>query len=188
MTPEEDRQDIERVLAGDVEAFEGVVRRWQGPLVNLAWRFCRDRGRAEEWAQDAFVQAFRRLRTWKEQGAFSTWLFAVATNLYRSRMRRITPRGVSLDEAADVPAPRGDVDDFEAQDTALAIRRAVTFLPARHRDAVVLFYFHDMDVAAAARSLGVPEGTLKARLARGRELLRRRLARSLSARPLAQEA
>jgi len=47
----EDLSDVERVLAGEVRAFEGIVRRWQGPLVNMAWRYCRDRGRAEELAQ-----------------------------------------------------------------------------------------------------------------------------------------
>ena len=54
-----DRADVDRVLAGDVNAFEGIVRRWQGPLVNMAWRYCRDRGRAEEMAQEALVRSWR---------------------------------------------------------------------------------------------------------------------------------
>ena len=49
-----DQQDAARVLAGDTRAFEGIVRRWQSPLINLAYRFCRDRGRSEEMAQEAF--------------------------------------------------------------------------------------------------------------------------------------
>ena len=57
----DDLADVERVLSGDVRAFEGIVRRWQGPLVNMAWRYCRDRGRAEELAQEAFVRAWRGL-------------------------------------------------------------------------------------------------------------------------------
>ena len=80
----EDQADAERVLAGDVSAFEGIVRRWQTPLVNLAYRFCRDPGRAEEMAQEAFLRAYRGLRGWRRDSAFSTWMFAVATNLYRS--------------------------------------------------------------------------------------------------------
>ena len=55
-----DRDDVARVLAGDTRAFEGIVRRWQGPLVNLAWRYCRDRGRAEEMAQEAFLRPSAR--------------------------------------------------------------------------------------------------------------------------------
>ena len=47
----DDLADVERVLAGDLSAFEAIVRRWQGPLINMAWRYCRDRGKAEELAQ-----------------------------------------------------------------------------------------------------------------------------------------
>jgi RNA polymerase sigma-70 factor (ECF subfamily) len=188
VTPDQDQADVHRVLAGEPQAFEGIVQRWQRPLVNLAWRYCHDRGRAEEWAQDAFVQSFRQLSSWKGDAVFSTWLFAVASNLYRSRMRRWIPPSVSLDHARELSDPRSEFDGLEVGDTAAAVRRAVMFLPARYRDAVVLYYFHDMEIGAAAKSLGVPEGTVKARLARGRDLLRRKLERSLSARPLEQEA
>lgn len=188
VTLDQDQEDVQRVLAGETQAFEGIVRRWQRPLVSLAWRFCHDRSRAEDWAQDAFVQVFRQLRTWRGEAAFSTWMFAAATNLYRSRMRRWIPPRVSLDDVRELSDPRSEFDGLEVEDTAAAVRRAVMFLPARYRDVVVLFYFHAMDVGAAARSLGIPEGTVKARLARGRELLRRKLERSLSARPLEQEA
>src|SRR5262245_30715691 len=85
----EDQEDVEKVLDGDISAFEGIVRRWQGPLVNLAYRFCHDRGRAEEIAQEAFLRAYRGLDKWRKEASFSTWLFAVAANLYRSELRRI---------------------------------------------------------------------------------------------------
>jgi RNA polymerase sigma-70 factor (ECF subfamily) len=65
-----DRADVDRVLAGDASAFEGIVRRWQGPLVNLAYRFCGDRGRAEDMAQEAFLRAFRGLAGWRREALF----------------------------------------------------------------------------------------------------------------------
>lgn len=89
MSASEDQAAVERVLAGDASAFEAIVRRWQGPLVNLAYRFCWDRGRAEEMAQEAFLRVYRSLEKWRGEGAFSTWLFAVATNLYCTELRRI---------------------------------------------------------------------------------------------------
>src|SRR5271157_3361079 len=99
----DDQADVERVLAGDISAFEGIVRRWQGPLINLAYRFCHDRGRAEEMAQEAFLRAYRALRQWRKDAVFTTWLFALATNLYRSELRRIPARTVplSLDDIAE---------------------------------------------------------------------------------------
>ncbi len=77
MSAAEDQADVEKVLAGDIEAYENIVRRWQGPLINLAYRFCRDRGRAEEMAQEAFLRAWRALSSWRRDAAFSTWLFAL---------------------------------------------------------------------------------------------------------------
>lgn len=180
MSAGEDQADVESVLAGDLSRFEGIVRRWQGPLVNLAYRFCRDRGRAEEMAQEAFLRAFRALRSWRGEAAFSTWLFAVATNAYRSELRRLPPRMVSLEGLAEPGDPRPPDGGLEDVDSDRAVRRAVLTLPARYRDALVLFYFHGMDVATAARSLGLPEGTVKARLSRGRAILRGKLPRVLA--------
>jgi RNA polymerase sigma-70 factor, ECF subfamily len=177
----EDQADVEKVLRGDISAFEGIVRRWQGPLVNLAYRFCGNRGRAEEMAQEAFLRAYRALDGWRMDAAFSTWLFALATNLYRSELRRIPTRMVSLDEVAELRDSHASDGGLEDQDRNRAVRSAVLALPAKYREALVLFYFHDMDVAAAARSLGLPEGTVKARLFRGRELLRSKLTRILTA-------
>ena len=175
----DDEGAVERVLAGDTSAFSTIVLRWQGPLVNLAYRFCRDRQRAEDMAQDVFLQAFRKLSRWRREALFSTWLFALATNLYRSEMRRIRPHFVASSDVPEQADPVTIDADTELSDRALIVRRSLHSLPARYRDALVLFYFHDMDVSQAARSLGVPVGTVKARLSRGRDILRRKLAATL---------
>jgi RNA polymerase sigma-70 factor (ECF subfamily) len=176
----DDQADVEKVLAGNVSAFEGIVRRWQSPLVNLAYRFCHDRGRAEDMAQEAFLRAYRGLAHWRKDAVFSTWLFALATNLYRSELRRIPARTVSIDDVAEPLDPRASDGGLEDRDRDLAVRGAVGALPAKYREALLLFYFHDMDVTTAARSLGLPEGTVKARLFRGREILRGKLPQLLA--------
>ena len=125
VTPDADAAAVARVLQGDAAAFAGIVERWQGPLVNLAYRFVRDRGRAEEMAQEAFLRAYRGLATWRGDAAFSTWLFAVAANLYRAEIRRIPPL-VPLDEIAE-PAARDGLEAVgaRARDAALqAVSRA----------------------------------------------------------------
>jgi RNA polymerase sigma-70 factor (ECF subfamily) len=175
VSAQEDEAAVDRVLRGDASAFAPIVERWQGPLINLAYRYCRDRGRAEDMAQEAFLRAFRHLGTWRRESAFSTWLFALATNVYRTEIRRIPPRAVSLDEIVPRAAPdQADADMLEG-DRRRAVRNAVRSLPAKYRDVLLLYYFHDQDVAAAAGSLRVPEGTVKARLSRGRDLVRRKL-------------
>jgi len=176
----DDQAAVERVLAGDISAFEEIVRRWQGPLVNLAYRFCRDRGRSEEMAQEAFLRAYRGLAKWRKEAAFSTWLFALATNFYRSELRRIPAHTVSIDDVREPVDPRASDGGLEDHDRDRAVRRAVSTLPDKYREAMILFYFHEMDVPAAARSLGLPEGTFKARLFRGREMLRGKIPQLLA--------
>ena len=183
MSAAEDQAEVDKVLRGDVSAFEGIVHRWQGPLINLAWRFCRDRGRAEEMAQEAFLRAYRGLKTWRRDSAFSTWLFALATNLYRTELRRIPMVTVPFDEIAEPVDTRVVEGGIEAEQGKQIVRAAVLTLPAKYRDVVVLFYFHEMDMTEAARSLGVPEGTVKVRLFRAREILRSKLSRILAAPP-----
>jgi RNA polymerase sigma-70 factor (ECF subfamily) len=172
----DDASDVARVLAGDSDGFEGIVRRWQCPLVNLAWRFCRDRATSEDMAQEAFVKAFRSLRSFRGQAAFGTWLTALALNTYRSRLRSQGAPLLSLDAARLLALAPGAARRLEDAERAEAVRRAVLGLPGRYRDVIVLFYFQEKDLAETARILGAAEGTVKARLHRGRELLKSRCA------------
>jgi len=173
----DDRAVVGQVLAGDTEAFAALVQRWQTPLVNLAWRYCRDRGRAEEMAQEAFLRAYRNHAQWRGESAFTTWLFALATNLYRTELKRVPAMTLSLDDIADPPDHRYAPAVYEDAQRDESLRKAVLTLPPKYRDAVLLFYFQEQDVPRAAHTLGVPEGTLKARLFRGREMLRSKFSR-----------
>ena len=120
----------------------------------------------------------------RKEASFSTWLFALATNLYRSELRRIPATTVALE---DIGEPRASaIRGVEEDDRDRAVQRAVRGLPPKYRDALILFYFSNQDIPTAARTLGVPEGTLKARLSRGRDILRSKLQR-LFAKPGAKE-
>lgn len=171
---DDDLADVTRVLSGDVQAFGGIVRRWQGPLVNMAWRYCRDRGRAEEMAQDAFVRAWRGLSQWRRESSFSTWLFALAANVFRSELKRFPTVSFPLEDAPEPALAPTQYDTLSKEQNSDELRRAVLALPLRYREPVVLFYFHEMDVSAAARTMRLPEGTIKARLSRARALLKSR--------------
>jgi RNA polymerase sigma-70 factor (ECF subfamily) len=178
-----DAADAARVLSGDIDAFESIVLRWQGPLVNLAFRFCRDRTRAEDLAQEALLKAFRGLASYRGDAAFSTWLIALAVNVCRSSLRRREPVLVGLEALGVAHDPLTADLALQRGDEARLVRAAVAELPRRLRDAILLYYFCDLDGSAAAGALGIPIGTLKARLYRGRELLRRRLGQNLGKQP-----
>lgn len=179
MTDRDSRHEIDeaalvvRVLAGDIDAFEGIVVRWQGPLVNLAHRYCRDAGKAEDLAQEVFLKLFRNLSRWRRDSKFSTWMFAIAHNHYRSEFRRHVPPGVDLEK---VPIAAGDRRiEVDAAGRDEAVRAAVSTLPARYRDVVLLYYFQECDLAETARIARLRPGTVKARLFRARKLLERKL-------------
>jgi RNA polymerase sigma-70 factor (ECF subfamily) len=181
-----DLQAVARVLAGEVEAFELIVRRWQTPLINMAWRYCRDRHRAEELAQEAFVRAWRGLASWRQESAFSTWLFALAANVFRSDLKRFPAVSVPFEEAAEPSTAARQHDILSEAQLCESVRSAVLALPQRYREPVVLFYFQEMDVDQTARIMKLPPGTVKARLSRARDLLRQRfpqLGRTLAAHP-----
>jgi len=172
--PNDDDADLARVQAGDPEAFEGIVRRWQGRLIGLAWRFCRDRAAAEDMAQEAFLKAFRSLATFRRESKFSTWLTAVALNTYRSRLRSDGLPLLAMEPTRAISVAPVALADLQEQERTEAVRRLVLTLPRRYREAIVVYYFEERDLAESARVLGIAEGTLKARLHRGRELLKRR--------------
>jgi RNA polymerase sigma-70 factor (ECF subfamily) len=169
---DQDTADVARVLAGDAAAFEGIVLRWQRRLVNLAWRFCREQAMAEDMAQEVFLKAFRSLGKFRGESAFSTWLTAIAVNTYRSRLHAEGQPLASLDAARVASSEASPLRGVMERQRAESVRRAVLALPRRYREAILLFYFEDKSVPDAARTLGVAEGTLKARLHRGRDLLR----------------
>ena len=167
------------MLAGDTAAFSAIVERWQGRLINLAWRFCRDRSMAEDMAQDAFVKAFKALATFRGEALFSTWLIALSLNCFRSSLRS-GPVTVNLDLWRPAGLEPSALTTIENRERDELVRQLVATLPPRYRDPMVLFYFQEMSVAETARVLGLPDGTLKARLSRARDLVGRRYAARMS--------
>jgi RNA polymerase sigma-70 factor (ECF subfamily) len=172
---DDDERIVERVLAGDIDAFEEIVLRWQKPLLNLAYRFCRDRGLAEEMAQEAFLKVFQSLARWRGDAKFSTWMFSVALNHYRTTLRRHVPLHVDLAELDVVTAPGDLTGEMDRAANDSVVRRAVALLPPKYRDTIVVYYFQQQDVAETAETLGLKPGTVKARLHRARKLLETKL-------------
>jgi RNA polymerase sigma-70 factor (ECF subfamily) len=126
-------------------------------------------------AQEVFLRAYRGLAKWRKDAAFSTWLFALATNHYCTELRRIPSREVWIEDVPELSDPRNTALEFETAARGHSLQTAVLALPPKYREALTVFYFQEMDLSAAAQSLAIPEGTLKARLSRGREMLRGKL-------------
>ena len=151
---------------------EACVRADHARLVRVVAAVTSSVPLAEEAVQEAFARAWERSRRGEHFTSLPGWVTTVALNLARSGHRR---RGAEERARQKIVAGRPGREPADVA-AAVAVREAVDGLPARQRDAVVLYYLVDLDVATVASLLGVAEGTVKAALSRAREKLAARLA------------
>ena len=171
---------ISRSRDGDLAAFNVLVERCQRPLYNLCLRMLASPEAAEDATQDAFIHAFRSIRTFRG-GSFRAWLFRIGANACYDEMRRRRARPAdSLDEPhgeddrpVDVPdtAPVPD-EHMERKELAEALQEALSRLPADQRLAIVLADVQGLDYSEIAVAMDCSLGTVKSRISRGRRQLR----------------
>ncbi len=163
-----DRDLVDRYLAGEPHAFDELVRRHEPRVYNLAYRMLGRREDARDAAQDAFVSALRKLPTFRGEAAFSTWLHRVAVNACYDILRK-RKREPHLAEVPEVAATGSDPSDVAA--AAVDVQRALLGVPEGYRAVLILHDAQDLSYEETANILGVPVGTVKSRLHRGRVAL-----------------
>jgi len=185
---QDDADIVERVLAGDRDAFGLLIDRHRGTARRLAFRILRVRAEAEDVVQDAFLHAFLGLGELRARDRFVAWLLGIVVNLARSRLRarRETPvedwaGGRAVAGLLWIDAEPSPEERQEARELHDRIWKALAELPAEQQDAVQLHYVEGLRVWEIAALVGVPSGTVKARLHRARGRLRRLLAAEFGA-------
>jgi RNA polymerase sigma-70 factor (ECF subfamily) len=162
---------IEEYLRGDVGAFEELMRAHEDRVFAVCLRMLRDRDAALDATQETFITVFRKVDRFAGHSAFSTWLYRVAVNTCYDQSRRRTRRQTSpMPEGRD-PADLQAISALEAVELRPDVERALAALPAEYRAAVVLCDLEGLDMQTTAEILGVPVGTVKSRVFRGRRLL-----------------
>jgi RNA polymerase sigma-70 factor, ECF subfamily len=155
--------------AGDPQAFTEIVRRHRDRMWAVALRTMRDREEAADALQDAFVSAYRAAGTFRAEAQVSTWLHRIVVNACLDRIRRRQARPtVPLPETDEYREPAAPGDSMAQRETSLAIADALDQLPQEQRFPIVLIDVEGYSVAETARLLGIAEGTVKSRCARGR--------------------
>ncbi len=157
------------VATQDNNAFGELVRRHQGLIRGMMARMSRNRALAEDLAQDAFIRAFQKIGSFSGTGSFKSWLCKIAYNefLMAARKRKATDKAMEKF--------RGEVDDTEMprdMGNVVDLDRALATLKDDERTAVVLCYSCGMSHSEAAEATGMPLGTVKSHVNRGREKLK----------------
>lgn len=173
--------DFDALRAGDRVAWDALARRWDGPLRGYLYRLSGDLHEADELASETMVRAWKA-RASITGGNISTWLFAIATNLFRNRRRwwrrRLKWLAGYEEEFPEARDPTPAPDDAAMRDEAAArVRAAVLALPAELREPLVLAAYEEKSQAEIGAILGLTVKAVERRIARAREQLRKTLGR-----------
>jgi RNA polymerase sigma-70 factor (ECF subfamily) len=185
---------VERCLAGDQAAWDQIVRQHWRKVFNLAYKFVGRHDEAEDLTQDIFLKIFKALHTFDRRANFQTWLISISRNLcidhYRSvrKERETMARDVDASQLTPVSRERGPHSQLEQSDLKNLVRLALAELPPALRQAVVLRDLQEFSYQEIADQLGLPEGTVKSRINRGRLELARQLRRLQSHGPARRQA
>ncbi len=174
---------IEQCLAGDQSAWEQIVRQNWRKVFNVAYKFVGKHDEAEDLTQDIFLKIFKALKTFDRRANFQTWIISISRNLcidhYRSvrKERQTIARDVDSNDLQPATSDRGPYAQAEHQDLRAQLRQALETLPITLRTAVVLRDLQELSYQEIADRLGLPEGTVKSRINRGRIELAHQLRR-----------
>jgi RNA polymerase sigma-70 factor (ECF subfamily) len=154
-------------LDGDTEAWGEIVSRYKDAVYGLCLGFLRQPADAEDIAQDAFIRAYENLRRYHLEKRFSTWLFTIASNLCRNRLRyrRYHPVAAPPDQ---IEGGRDPAKEVAREDRHRQVRAALDLLPYAYRAPLVLRFFNDLSYREIAEVLSLPEGTVKTRIHRAK--------------------
>jgi RNA polymerase sigma-70 factor (ECF subfamily) len=159
-------------------------------VFNVAYKFVGKHDEAEDLTQDIFLKIFKALNTFDRRANFQTWIISISRNLcidhYRSvrKERQTIARDVDSNDLQPASAERGPYAQAEHQDLRVQLRQALETLPVTLRTAVVLRDLQELSYQEIADRLGLPEGTVKSRINRGRIELAHQLKRVQENQPL----
>lgn len=167
---------VERHRRGDPAAFDEIYAHYEKMVFNLALRMSGSREEAADLSQDIFLRIYRHVARFKGRSSLKTWIYRVALNCCRSRLSRSRPPTQSLPEAEVLEQLQDETSSPErealARDAGRRLAAALRQLPSPYREAVVLRDIEDLSYREIASVLKVRLGTVRSRIARGRERLR----------------
>ena len=174
-----DENLVSDILAGDVEAYAILVKRYQRPIFNLMMRTTSCKEDAFDLTQETFVRAYEKLERFKPSGRFFPWLFTIAMNLARDFLRKTKTREIKKAELYEMQKDLSEESNLselllERIDVE-HVKAALQGLPLEYREAIILRFHEGMSIREVASSIGISVSGAKMRIHRGLLKLRRLL-------------
>lgn len=176
-------------LKGDQRAFAELVELYQDKLFHMAYRMLNNRQEAEDIVQDTFLRVYKNLDKYDENLKFSTWIYRIATNLCIDRLRKRKPsysldaessEHEGLDGYSMIPSDnRTPESEVLLTETQRIVHQAIETLPPKYKTIMMLRYIQDMSLQEIGDVLDMPVTTIKTRVHRGRDFLRKKLEHKL---------
>jgi RNA polymerase sigma-70 factor (ECF subfamily) len=161
--------------AGDADAFEQLVRKYERPVLNTIYRYVGDKAAAEDVAQEVFLKVWSRIKTFQRRSTFSTWLYRIVANqCLNFRDRRARRRAEPLNDS--IPDGRGDLHgQYEKETASRLVREAVNGLPGNQRLALILSTFEGRSYREIAEIMGVSLPSVESLIFRAKQNLKKKL-------------
>lgn len=185
----EEKRLVKQARDGDVEAFERLIESVKLLVINTAYQYLKDYEDALDCSQEVFIKAYRNMASYRENSAFSTWIYQITKNQCIDMLRRNKTTTLSIEESMeDEDAPEIQLSAPESQqpeNNAIrnrqieAVRRAIDQLPDKLRDVCVMRDIQELSYQEIAELLDIPEGTVKSRLNSARIKLRKILEKQI---------
>lgn len=183
MQTEEIQKNIKRAIQGDEKAYKALLKRYERGIYNMIYQMVKNREETEDLVQETFIKAFNALDSYNDQFAFSTWLYKIAFNNCIDSIRKKKLKTYPLDKP--IKTKEGQVqqeirDDSTSPEKEILfaekrkqINEAIGCLPERYKQVIILRHKEERSYEEISEMMKIPLGTVKARIFRAREMLKR---------------
>ena len=172
---EETEQAAQQVRVQEPDVLDYLIRRFGNRVYKLAYYHVRDRYLAEDISQEVFCRVYRSLGRFRGESAYFTWLYRITVNLCRDYMASAANRRMLPWRSLETQISLGDEARMFEEAEGGEVFAQVMSLSAKYRTVISLYYFEDMKTPDIAKVLGISEANVRARLCRGREMLKKAL-------------
>lgn len=174
---EDKRLEMEPIFYTKEETVEWLMSEYGKQVVRLAFTYVKQEQLAEDVAQDVFMKCYQKLDTFRNESSYKTWLYSITVNLCKDRLRSWSFRNIIINDffshnKISKTTPESELLELESKSE---LSQSVLDLPVKYREVIILFYYEEFSYQEITELIGISNQTIKSRLHRGRNLLKKKL-------------